>query len=224
MGLFDRLSGKGKKTAAESATSALGAYSGMRVEVLDEEHNLLFTAKLSVTAGGQCRLQQQSETDLPTDGEPLPIQLRGYDETQKLAVHMSGLLSWVDDQLWQVDKARVESKSNDRAFFRQGVDVVGDIRPVGKGGGEKSPCHVVNISAGGACVQTAADLPVDSMCILNFRLAADVTLPPLPSEIRRKSKCRAGYEYGCKFLDLNAITEDQIAKAIMRIQMEKRRR
>ena len=223
MGLFDKLTGKGKKSSEQSAYASLSNYSGMRVEVFDQENTMLFTAKFIVTAGGECRLQQLTETDMPQELEPKAVSLRGYYAEQKVAVHMTGIITWVAEDTWLADRVRVESKSNDRAFYRQGVDVTGDIRAVGKDRDEKTPCHVVNISAGGACVQTEADLPVEGMCILNFRLSNDVTLPPMPSEIRRKTKCKAGWEYGCRFLDLNATIEDQIAKTIMHMQMAKRR-
>ena len=50
------------------------------------------------------------------------------------------------------------------------------------------------------------------------------TLPPLVCTVRRVTKRRIGYEYGCEFADLTPATEDMIAKAIMEIQLKRMRR
>ena len=228
MGLFDRLSGGGKNKKKEKGGSdeSLLDYSGMRVEVLDAEGQMLFTARLSVSEGGLVQLYQQSDGPAGEGLEPFPVQLRGYHTTQNKAVHMTGTAFWVSDGLWRVDQFRVTGKDNDRAYYRQGIDTGGELVRLGSLGSEPAAsCEVVNISVGGVCVRTDREFAAGDRVLLRSRLLPNQNLAPLICEVKRISEKRKGqFEYGCQFVDLNPAQEDQIAKAILELQRQRIRR
>ena len=245
MGLFDFLSRSGKnKPAPAPARVSLEEYSGMRVEVLSPEHALYFLARLRV-AGSAVELERVSESALSEpeeqteDGEadeaseaaeepkPLPVLLRGFEERTRLAVHMEGDMTHISGSLWRVTGLRVQGKDNDRAFFRQDVGTAGEVMLVGKPGASPDiqKCRVVNISAGGACVRTAERYELGDKLLLRSRLLPDSELKPLFCTVRRVTERKGGeVEYGCQFSGLDGALEDEIAKAILKLQMARMKR
>lgn len=233
MGFFDLFSNTErtkKGTAPAKKAESLSEYSGMRVEVLTPENELLVMAKLAIAPGGHMELQPLSKFNLERtqDDEPLPVKLRGFDMEQQKAVHMECMITQSTDSYMLITRLKITSKDNDRAFFRQGMEASGEIVQIGRVGA--SPvirCEVVNISAGGACIRTneAYDMGDKLMLKLNLNLTPDQETVPLPCLVCRVVERRKGqFEYGCRFINLNEATENQIVKAIMELQRKRIRR
>ena len=163
-----------------------------------------------------------------TEMEPLPVKLRGYDERQKKAIHMAAILSHVEGRNWQVDNLRITGKDNDRASFRQPVRAGGKAFLAGRVGGAGSmaaDCQIHNISVGGVCIQTTERYELDQTLMLRFALLPGEEMPPLMCRVLRVTERKDGIiEYGCKFLDLNQVAEDDIAASIMEIQRQEMQR
>ena len=235
MGLFDWLTGKKKKAAAEAEFAAarrpvsLQDYSGIRVEVLSDKDELLFTARLAVSSGGLAELQLLSEDKAPPleEEESIPVRLRGYDEETQRAVHLEGEAQRFSGTLWRVEKLRVTGSANDRAYYRQETDVAGDVMKVGQLNAmpEIKHCAVQNISVGGVGFQADTVYSIGDRLLLRSRILAGGGEIALFCTVRRIVQRRPGvYEYGCSFDMLDPYAEDQIAKAIMDMQMKRRRR
>ena len=236
MGLFDflrggkgdRATGKKKKDAQED--EYIIDYSGMRVEVLDAEDHLLFVARFSASPSGKVNLYQLSagtvsEEKLPPEGAGLPVRLRGYYDRRKVAIHMTAMIFLSDDGIWSAEDVLVVSRVNDRAFFRQNLDMKGEVLRLESTGGKFIPCEMVNISAGGACIRTAEQFQVGDKLVLKAQLLPGEKVEPLPcGTLRVTEKKKDVFEYGCKFIDLTPAAEDQIAKAIMELQRRQMRR
>ena len=217
MGLFDRF-----RRSDEEALS-LERYVGMRIEIMNTSNVLLFTARVNSYWRGSMTLQPISVPRLPDDTY-MEVLLRGYSDKEKQAIHLSGMLSHRQDGLWDVDDIELEAKDNDRAFFRQPTTISGEITPMTKNDGiYGETCRVINISAGGVCIFTDVELRKGDKILLKSNLLEGWSLTPLLCVVRRITKRKNGFEYGCEFIDLTPVTEDVIAKAIMQMQVKQRK-
>ena len=200
----------------------LSEYSGMRMEVMDEDGHLLFVARTSVTWDGVLELTPITVPNID-DPDGVSVTMRGYEESIKKAVHMEGELEQRNNT-WRVSDIHVTGKDNDRAFFRQETSADGDVLPMKQTGITSNQCRVVNISAGGVCILTDKDFRVGEKLLLRANRMEDLQLPPLICVVRRVARRRNSFEYGCEFVDLKPAVEDAIVKAIMEMQRKRVRR
>ncbi len=214
MGLF----GRGRSDNHQN----LSEYSGMRMEVMDEDGHLLFVARSSVTWDGQMELQPITTPNID-DVDGVSVLMRGYEEAIQKAVHMEGELEQ-HSNTWRVSDLHVTGKDNDRAFFRQETSVEGDVLPMKQVGITSNHCRVVNISAGGVCILTDRTFRVGDKLLLRANQMEELQLPPLICVVRRMTRRKNGFEYGCEFVDLRPAVEDTIVKAIMEMQRKRMRR
>ena len=229
MGLLDLFSrsGSGKQAPKqEKHEERVAAYHGMRMEVISEEGSeLLFTARLAlVPEENLVELYMLSDLVKPLDWEPYPANLRGFDTAQGMAVHMRGMISRETDVTWRVEGLEFLGKDNDRAFFRQATELRGEVTRTESDDKDTYQCVVRNISAGGVCFQSAEQFEVGETVSLNAQLLPGQEMEPLLCQVRRVTPRRGGNYYGCQFLQLNSVKENQISKAIMQLQMKRLRR
>ncbi|MBR3560452.1 MAG: PilZ domain-containing protein [Oscillospiraceae bacterium] len=217
MGLFDRRKNSGGNQ------QNLSEYAGMRLEVMDEDGRMLFVARSSVTWDGTMELQPITVPHLDHTSS-LSVTMRGYEEAIRKAVHMEGELEQRANSTWRVSSFHVTGKDNDRAFYRQETSAEGDVMPMKQMGVMSNPCRLVNISAGGVCIHTDINFRVGEKLLLRSNRVGDLQLPPLICVVRRVSRRKQGYEYGCEFVDLRPAVEDAIARAIMEMQRKRMRR
>ena len=107
----------------QDGTEELAPYSGMKVEVTTLGGDLLFVAKLHGLRGDAAELHQYSETELSQESEPVRVKIRGYNDHERKAVHMEGVISPLPKHIWQVEELTVIKTGNDRAFFRLSTDL-----------------------------------------------------------------------------------------------------
>ena len=220
MGLFDR---KIAKVKAEDQNNLI-QYSGMRLEVMDEEGALLFVARSSILWDGSMILQPITVPSDRIGSDGLAVTMRGYQETVKKAVHMSCRLTPFEDGGYKVEALEITSKDNDRAYYRQETAISGEVVPVRQRGMSEATCRLVNISAGGVCFIATAQYKVGDRLLLKTNLLPGVEMAPFLCAVRRANKKRFGYEYGCEFIQLDSGTEEMLAKAIMEMQRKRMNR
>ena len=227
MGLFDRLK-KQKASPAPPVGERLEdcTYSGMRVEVMTPEGQLLFAAKLMSPRGTSADLYQYSETTIPlgTD-EPIPAQIRGYNDDERKAVHLEGIITAKPNHVWEVEGLRVSLLRNDRAFFRLSINLDAEFTPFGGGVGEELPCKLLNISVGGASIGTDYVFQTGDRLRLKVKLMEERDFSYLFCEVLRIIPREDGTtEYGCRFLNLSEADQDKITENIFAAQMKRRAR
>lgn len=218
MGLFDR-----RAKAKSGGPRDLGEYAGMRIEVMNENGELLFVGRSDITAGGMLELQPITVPRISPNAKYVSVVMRGYEDSVKKAVHMEGGISPRTNGRWAIEDFSVTGKDNDRAFYRQDTVIGGDVMPLRQAGVDSHPCRVVNISAGGVCIFVDAEYRRDEKLLLRSSLLEGWELTPLVCVVRRITPRKGGFEYGCEFTELNSATEDIIAKAIMEMQLRRRR-
>ena len=194
---------------------------GERVEVTDMDGRMLFVAKLMGLHGEQAELHQYSEATISQE-EPFPVRIRGYSDRDRKAVYMEGVISPLPQNKWSVAELKVCRVDNDRAFFR--LDTNLDATATMFSGltmGEK-PCKLLNISIGGACISSEYRYHDGDKFLLKVRLLEDRTESAMFSQVMRViEKGDAGFEYGCRFLELTDADQEQITQNIFAAQRKK---
>ena len=253
MGLFNRKPAPKAENNIKNELEILRSFSGMRVEVLGGQQVLFFVAALFVSSTGISELRQMSQLSpgfeyilanwaetvrrtaagksgkVDPDRTPIPVHLRGYDEEQNKAIHLSGGIYRLEGSAWRVEQLRHERSENDRAFYRQSTDSRGTAVMIGQVGKPSSSttaqCDIVNISAGGVCIRSRMLYPLGARLMLRFELIPGQTMPPLLCQVLRVTPGQyTGYEYGCKFINLTKAQEDHLAQAIIELQQRRLQR
>lgn len=203
----------------------LQIYSGMRVEVTAPDGRLLFVAQLRNLREKGAELYLYSESALPPDSEPLPACIRGYNDHNRKAVYMEGVISPMPQNIWKVEELVVRRVGNDRAFFRLDTNLDATATMFsGLSMGER-PCKLLNISVGGACITSETPYHEGDKFLLKVKLLADRPESVIYSEVMRIiHKGRDKVEYGCRFLELTEEDETKITQNIFTVQRQQRSR
>lgn len=208
-----------------NGTEKLDVYSGMRVEVTTAAGQILFVAKLMGLHGDKAELHQYSEAAIVKDVETIHARIRGYSDYERKAVYMEGIITPGPKHIWQVEELTIVRVGNDRAFFRltTNLDATATMFS-GLAMGEK-PCKLLNISVGGASVSSEYRYHEGDKFLLKVRLLEDRPESVMFSQIVRVvEKDEGKFEYGCRFLELTEVDQEQITRNIFAAQRQKRGR
>ncbi|MEY8311967.1 PilZ domain-containing protein [Oscillospiraceae bacterium 42-9] len=209
----------GQKETAEERE----IYSGMRVEVTDQNDNMLFVAKLQGLRGEQAELHQYSESAIDREEEePLPVKIRGYNDHNRKAVYMEGVITPKPQNIWSVAELNVCKVGNDRAFFRLETNLEASATMfTGLEMGEK-PCRLLNISVGGARITSERRYHEGDKFLLKVKLLEDRPESAMYSQVVRVLEREDGKtEYGCRFLELTEEDQERITQNIFAAQRQK---
>ena len=214
-----------QKVEKENDEGELEIYSGMRVEVTAFDGRILFVAKLMGLHGNQAELHQYLEATISQVEEPLPVKIRGYSDRDRKAVYMEGVIAPLPQNKWSVAELKVCRIGNDRAFFRLDTNLNATATMFsGLSMGEK-PCKLLNISIGGACISSEYRYHDGDKFLLKVRLLDERPESAMFTQIVRViEKGDAGFEYGCRFLELTDADQEKITQNIFAVQRQKRGR
>ena len=214
-----------KRIKIQMAQKNFDIYSGMRVEVTTAAGQILFVAKLMGLHGDKAELHQYSEAAIVKDVETIHARIRGYSDYERKAVYMEGIITPGPKHIWQVEELTIVRVGNDRAFFRltTNLDATATMFS-GLAMGEK-PCKLLNISVGGASVSSEYRYHKGDKFLLKVRLLEDRPESVMFSQIVRVvEKDEGKFEYGCRFLELTEVDQEQITRNIFAAQRQKRGR
>ncbi len=233
MKLFDIFKKKnGEDTAGESRGAsdimALEMYSGMRVVVETPERQMLFIAKLEDLRGNKARLRQYSDVDTYQDmdihqeTEHMYVKLRGYNDRERKAVLIEGIITPDQKHIWEMDELKVVRVENERAFFRLSTDLDAVLTTI-ENEEDRHACKLLNISVGGAAVGAERRFYKGDRFMLKVKLLEDRPSSIMYCEVLRViEKKDSWFEYGCQFIDLTEADQEQIARNISVVQRKKR--
>lgn len=216
-------SGENKKT---SDIKQLEIYSGMRVVVETLEGHLLFIASLQNLQQNSAELYQYSETEIFRDVDDEPagqtesarVKIRGYNDWERKAVFMEGIISPRQKHVWQVDGLTVIRIENERSFTRLDLDVEAVIDTAGGNGAQGEKCILLNISIGGASIRSEKRYHKGDKFLLKAKLLEDRPSSVVYCEVLRVvEKDVDQYEYGCRFLELTEAGQEALARDIAAI-------
>lgn len=211
------------KTNEANTADKFGIYSGMRVEVTTDTGQILFVAKLMGLHGKKAELHQYSEIEISQKEESLHVRIRGYNDHDRKAVHMEGIITPMPKHIWRVDEMIVVRTENERAFFRLTTNLDATVTMFsGLEMGEK-PCKMLNISVGGAGISSEYRYHEGDKFLLKVRLLEDRPESVMYSQVLRViEKDGQKFEYGCQFLELSEEDQKQIIQNIFAVQRRKR--
>jgi len=167
----------------------------MKVEVTTLGGDLLFVAKLHGLRGDAAELHQYSETELSQESEPVRVKIRGYNDHERKAVHMEG----------DISDATVTMFS--------GLEI-----------GEK-PCRLLNISVGGARIESEYRYHENDKFLLKVQLLEDRPESAIFCQVLRIIEGNGyKYQYGCQFIELTEEDQEKITQNIFAAQLAERRK
>ena len=214
MRLFDIFGKREEKDIKE-----LEIYSGMRVVVEDTEDRILFIANIKNLHKDTAELYQFSEGDIFQDvdiesyrgSESLYVKLRGFNDCERKAVFMEGIVTPGQRHVWQVRNLTVVRVENERSFTRLNTDI--DAVAVSPGDDERV-CRLLNISVGGASIGTEYRYHKGDTFLLKVKLSGDKPSVMYCEVLRVIEKETAKFEYGCRFLELTEADQEQITRSM----------
>lgn len=225
MSLFSLLGKKEIKepSYAEKTAEGIKIRSGMRVEVVSDAGQLLFVAMLLGVHGKKGELHQYSEYKIAQDAEPLRVSIRGYIDYAKKAVYMEGTITPGSDQIWQVEDLNVVKIANERAFFRLDTDIDAAVTMFSGAEMGERPCKLLNVSVGGAYIESQYRYYTGDKFLLKFKLLEDRPTSLMYCQVVRAEETKdAKYRYGCQFLELTEKDQTLFTQNIFEIQCQKR--
>lgn len=228
MGLFDSLKKRVEKGISENQKAVsdiriLEIYPGMRVVVEDPDGRLLFIAKLQELQQDTAELYQYSEGETlrETEAENLHevyhmfVKIRGYNDSERKAVLMEGMITPLKKHVWRVENLIITKVENERSFPRFNTDIDAVIISDGEGKSVKK-CRLLNISVGGACVSSEYRYDKGDTFLLKVRLLEDEEPFVVYCEVLRVMDRDSRYEYGCCFVELTEVDQEEMSQRIER--------
>lgn len=199
-----------------------GVFNGMRMEVLDQNNELLFVADAEIMSEKRLELVRTSELLQPVPQNDLPVSVRGFNAAQNRVIHMEGVLSKLarnQDRAWIVNDLVLKSSDAGRSFSRRPIQAQAWVQPLDAPEAQWLACSVVNASAGGVCFRSTEPLESGAKMRIRFRLRRDREQPPLTIAIRRVTDRKENFEYGCEFVDLSPEVDTIIIRTIIQLQI-----
>lgn len=229
MKIFDSFKKKAEKCSGGndkkvSDIKELEIYSGMRVVVEDPEGKLLFIAKLQEPQRNTAELYQYSEAETLRKTETENIQeishmfvkLRGYNDRERKAVFMEGIITPIKKHVWQVENLIVTKVENERSFSRFAADIDAVIISDGEDDTVHT-CKILNISVGGANISSEHRYYKGDQFLLKVKLLEKEQPFVVYCEVLRViERDMTRFEYGCHFVELTEVKQEQISQSIER--------
>lgn len=224
MGLFDAFKKKAAPSSAKVEEETFPEFrGGMKVEVLTPANALIFVGKLVRFRDKAVEIRAESMGVVPRAIYNQKVKLRCFQRDGDTYT-LNGVVAQNNHEFWCIEQLEHLQSSENRSFFRQNTLAEGFIRPYASSKGAKIPCKVLDISAGGARVQTerlftqnetfsleASLLPRDEPFCVTCRVMR-VTARPTPGSITQK------YEYGCRFEDVPPREQERLLQSIFTLQ------
>lgn len=223
MKVFDLFSKKSEKDTAGNNRKnrnindirALEIYSGMRVIVESSEGRRLFIGQLQDLQQDTAKLYPYSETEAYQAASPVFAKLRGYNDRERKAVFMEGMITRRQKHIWEIENLTVTKVENERSYPRMSTDV--DVTVTGLDGTDNSEriCRLLNISVGGVNISSEYRYYKGNKFLMKAEPFEDSQSFHVYCEVLRVvQRDTSRFEYGCRFLELAEADQEQIARSI----------
>lgn len=196
-------------------------YNGMKVEVLTPANSLIFVGRIQLLSGGnQVDVLGETGGFLPRALYNQRVKLRCFQRDGDTFT-LNGTVGPNDPKFWRIEKLQSLQNSENRNFFRQNIGVEGQIVSPS---GQKIPCKVLDISAGGARVLTSKLFQLEGTFQLEVSFLPTEEPFALTCRVKRTS-VRAQtaspmkkFEYGCQFVDVPPREQERLLQVVFTLQ------
>lgn len=221
MGFLSFLRKKPDAAPAEDAFPDL--YTGMTVEVLTPTGVPLFMGRIRLLGSQALEVRAKDGGFLPRIIYGQPVRLHGFLENGR-EFTLDGSVGPNAPDFWRIERLRVPRTSQHRDSYRQPTGMDGLLSFSMSFKGQRYPCKVLDISAGGARVVTKALFKPESTIYLKVSLLPQD--PPffiacLVKRVESHSKpgsSSRSFEYGCQFFDMPAREQERLVQSIFTLQ------
>lgn len=225
MGLFELLGKSPEQRKREEAEQRarredLDLYPGMRMEVSTGDGRLFLAAELMELRGDRAKLRPCMDGSLLTRSDaPIPVTMRGFSSKRNGVVVVEATVRSGSNNIWYAKHLELVKRVDNRASFRMDVDLVAVVVPMGRPQAPEEPCLLRNISTGGACISMETRHNVGDKLLMRVYLLPETERSALACQIVRVIEHRYDYfEYGCRFLNLDAADENRVLRSILMAQ------
>lgn len=195
-------------------------YNGMKVEVLTPANALIFVGRIRLLTGNQVDVLGETGGFLPRGLYNQRVKLRCFQRDGETFT-LNGTVGPNDPKFWRIEKLQSLQSGENRSFFRQNTGVDGQVLPPS---GQKYPCKVLDISAGGARVLTTKLFQLETTFQLEVSLLPEEEPFTLTCQVKRTSvRAQTGspmkkFEYGCQFVEVPPRVQERLLQVIFTLQ------
>lgn len=220
MAFFKSLFKKEEPASAAPPDGFPDLYNGMKAEVLTPANALIFVGRIRLLPGNQVDVLGETGGFLPRALYNQRVKLRCFQRDGDTFT-LNGTVGPNDPKFWRIEKLQSLQSSENRSFFRQNIGTDGQIVTAS---GQKFPCKVLDVSAGGARVLTSKLLQLESAFQLEASLLPTEEPFTLTCRIKRTS-VRAQtaspmnkFEYGCQFVEVPPRVQERLFQVVFTLQ------
>ena len=225
MGLFKSLFKRGgASSSASPAEDFPELYNGMKAEVLTPANTLIFVGRIKVLGGGALELRAEDGGLLPRALYNQAVKLRCFQRDGETFT-LDGAVGPNGFDFWRIERLRYLHNSENRSFFRQNTGTDGYVfSPKG----QKYPCKLLDVSAGGARVVTEKLFQLESTFLLEATLLPtedpfSITCMVKRIKVRPQASAKVKkFEYGCQFVDTPPSVQQRLLQVIFILQRRAR--
>lgn len=206
---------------------------GMLLEVLTENNEVLFRARVTDFDGDSIRIENDMGGSVPMAMYNSEYKLRGHLSDDRRVVY-HGTVCGSTATMWKLDQLANWFTWEKREFFRQNISVEAVLTRI-KWNGDKADdplreeddynCKLLDVSGGGVLIACDATFSVgDQLRVGNAEILPDTEPFSFRCSVRRASEARYTNLYGCQFVRMSPNEQDRLVRAIFRLQREEAKR
>lgn len=191
-------------------------YNGMKAEVLTPANALIFVGRIRLSGPAQVDVLGETGGFLPRAVYNQKVKLRCFQRDGDTFT-LNGSVGPNDPKFWRIEKLRSLQSGENRSFFRQNVGADGQLFSPS---GQRYPCKVLDVSAGGARVLTSKLFQLESTFQLEVSLLSTEEPFTLTCRVKRvevqaqTASPMKKYVYGCQFVDLPPREQERLLQTI----------
>ena len=202
---------------------AIEIRTGMSLEVLTQENQVIFLARVEEIRNGAVKLVNASGGAVPQVFYNTEIKLRRVLSNAQ-TVLLQGVVRGNSERFWLIEDLTGQVRVG-RSFFRQEVSVKARVSCIKSSSGPRKsrevPCELLDISGGGVRIGSAEQYQSGDLL-----LVAGASFAPVKGEfsfccrVLRVEQRRKQYIYGCQFEGMTQKEQDRLIETIFVLQRQ----
>ena len=206
---------------------------GMLLEVLTENNEVIFRARVTDFDGDAIRIENDNGGEVPPVMYNSEYKLRGHLSDDRRVVY-HGTVCGSTSTMWKMDQLANWFSWEKREFFRQNISVEAKVTRVKWAGETKDDplhkeeeikCKLLDVSGGGVMIACdGAYNRGDQLRVGSVELLPGTDPFSYRCSVRRAEQARYTNLYGCQFLNMSPSEQDRLVRAIFTLQREEAKR
>lgn len=210
-------------TEKNSAAPKIEMAVGTKVEVFAGGTEVLFVGMVESTGPNYIQVTSAKGNEVPPVIFNSTVQLRASLPGGKKQL-VTGVVAGSSKYFWRIEDLGGRVFKDNRRAYRQDVSVDAKVLSTRECLADAVPCHVMNISEGGARFSSKrAFLKGEEICLMDLRLTSTGISFSLIAQILRvepREMPRQPYTYGCQFIDMKRRDQERLVEEIFVVQNE----